>query len=80
MTISQILDHWQKARSPAGLTKGTADSEVLALAAFAAIMLGQRAKDCKRTEIEHACYDFITILNKEREGTSDKEYRMRAKP
>jgi len=75
MIITQILDHWQTS-TPAKLLRGAPDFEVLALAAHAVILLGYRAKQCDRDDLEHACRKFLAILHQECDGIPVGSYCM----
>jgi hypothetical protein len=75
ITISDILDCWGST-TVHKLLRAVSDSDVLALAAQAAILLGQRAKEREREDVEQACFAFLTFLNRERVDTTNKTYRM----
>jgi hypothetical protein len=83
MTLTQILDYWNElgradpVGTPAKITRGASDSEVLAFAAFATILLGQRAQARGRTDVEMACKEFMAFLNAERKNTTHKTYRLK---
>lgn len=77
ITITDILDQWRDTNSVRKVSKGAADSEVLALASMATILLGHRAQQVGREDIEKVCAAFLKILNKERIDTTAKTYRMK---
>jgi hypothetical protein len=68
MTITQILDYWCEHPTPDKLTEGIRDSELMALASMAIILLGKRAHARGRNDVERACAEFALFMNKERAG------------
>jgi chromate transport protein ChrA len=79
MTISEILNHWGATPSLRKLLHGVSDSEVLSLAVQAAILLGKRAQQKNRKDVEAACRTFIAFMLRERADMTHKTYRMERK-
>ena len=75
-TITQIVDHWSMSTLNK-LLRDVPDWDVLALAAQAAILLGKRAYDCERDDMEKTCAKFARFLTKERLGTTRKSYCLK---
>jgi hypothetical protein len=76
MSIPKILDCWGRVPMRQ-LLRNVPDSEVVAVAAQAAILLGKRAQEQGRKDIEQACREFVEFLNEERADTSYRTYRMK---